>query len=323
MGAVTGVEAGGSLAAARHGDPTMSEQRADIYARITKEIIAAIETGAGEWKMPWHHDGASATRPTNVATGRRYRGINTLALWAAAVHAGYAQGLWGTYRQFQAVGAQVRQGEKATTVVLWKEGSTNGNDGDDTDDDARGHRRMFARAFSVFNVAQVDGYEIKPAALALSEDERHAQAETFLTNLDIKTVFGGPEACYQPWTDAVLMPSYSQFRDAASFYGVWTHENGHASGAKHRLDRDLTGRFGSAAYALEEIVVELLSGLILADLAIAHHPRPDHAAYVASWLKVLKNDPKAIFTAASKAQHAADWMHAQQPDANSSSEEAA
>ena len=105
----------------------------------------------------------------------------------------------------------------------------------------------------------------------------------------------------------------AQFRDAASFYGVWLHEHGHASGAKHRLDRDLSGRFGSQAYAAEECCVEILSGFVLADLGIAHHPRPDHAAYIASWLKVMAADPRAIFTAAGKAQQAADWMHAQQP----------
>jgi len=104
------------------------------------------------------------------------------------------------------------------------------------------------------------------------------------------------------------MPPFASFRDPASFYGVWLHENGHACGAKHRLDRDLSGRFGSAAYAAEECCVEILSGLVLADLGIAHHPRPDHAAYIASWLEVLKDDPRAIFTAASKAQQAADWM---------------
>lgn len=292
----------------------MNEQRADVYARITNEIIAAIEAGAGEWKMPWHHDGAAAARPTNIATGRRYRGINTLALWAAAVRAGFAQGQWGTYRQFEAVGAQVRRGEKATTVILWKEASANGCDDKDADDTIRARRRMFGRAFSVFNVAQVDGYEVEPAAPPLSDAARNARAEIFLTNLGIKTVFGGSDACYQPWTDTVLMPVISQFSDATSFYGVWIHESGHASGAKHRLDRDLTGRFGSAAYAQEEIIVELLSGLILADLAIAHHPRPDRAAYIASWLEVIKNDPKAIFAAASKAQQAADWMHSRQPE---------
>lgn len=111
-----------------------------------------------------------------------------------------------------------------------------------------------------------------------------------------------------------MFPGAPGHRDAASFYGVWLRENGHANGAKHRLDRDLSGRFGSAAFSAEECCVEILRGLVLADLGIAHHPRPDHAAYVASWLKVLKDDPKAIFTAASKAQQAADWMYVQQPE---------
>ncbi|MCP3475552.1 zincin-like metallopeptidase domain-containing protein [Bradyrhizobium sp. CCGUVB1N3] len=285
--------------------------RADVYGRITAEIIAAIEQGAGEWCAPWFHNGTSAARPTNVASGKRYRGINTLALWHAAMAGGYADGLWGTYRQWQNVGAQVRKGERSTTVVLWKQiASFESADDDDSDDG--GHRRMFARAFSVFNVAQVDGYA-QPQADVLSESERLAHAEAFIANLGIKTVFGGSEAYYLPSSDTVFMPDFASFRDAASFYGVWTHENGHASGAKHRLDRDLSGRFGSAAYAAEECCVEILSGLILADLGIAHHPRADHAAYIASWIDVLKDDSRAIFTAASKAQQAADWMHAQQP----------
>lgn len=285
-----------------------ASDRADVYTRVTTEIVAAIEAGPGAVSMPWHHDGTATTRPANVTSGRRYRGINTLALWVAAVAAGYDQGLWGTYRQWQEAGAQVRRGEKSTTVVLWKE--TNRNRDTDEEDDDRG--RVFARAFHVFNVAQVDGYEPKPVLL-LSEAARHAQAEAFLDNLGIATVFGGSEAFYRPSTDTVHLPPFETFRDAASFYGVRVHEAGHATGARHRLDRDLSGRFGSAAYAAEECVAEILSGLILADLGIAHHPRPDHAAYIAPWLDVLKNDPRAIFTAASKAQAAADWMHAQQP----------
>jgi antirestriction protein ArdC len=204
------------------------------------------------------------------------------------------------------------KGEKATTVVLWKEIASTDEGNDESDDDDHGRRRMFARAFSVFNIAQVDGYESEPAAI-LPETESFAHAETFIANLGIKTIFGGADAYYQPSTDTVCMPPFARFRDAAAFYGVWLHESGHASGAKHRLDRDLSGRFGSAAYALEEISVEILSGLVLADLGIAHHPRPDHAAYIASWLEILKHDPRAIFTAASKAQAAADWMHARQP----------
>ena len=289
--------------------------RADVYARVTAEIIAAIEVGAGEWRMPWHHDGASTSRPTNVASGKRYRGINTVALWVAAVRAGYDQSLWGTYRQWLAAGAQVRKGEKATTVVLWKEVALADDGDEESDNDSHGRRRMFARAFSVFNIAQVHDYKPEPAAI-LPETERFAHAETFVANLGIKTIFGGSEAYYQPSTDTIFMPPFAQFRGGAAFYGVWLHENGHGSGAKHRLDRDLSGRFGSAAYALEEVSVEIMSGLVLADLGIAHHPRPDHAAYVASWFEVLKHDSHAIFTAASKAQAAADWMHAQQPSTN-------
>ena len=287
-----------------------SAKRADVYSRVTAEIIAAIEQGAGEWRAPWFHNGTSVARPINIASGKRYRGINTLALWAAGSAAGYGDGLWGTYKQWQEAGAQVRKGERSTTVVLWREIPASKEVGGDDGDDC-GHRRMFARAFSVFNVAQVDGYE-RPSTDILSESQRLAHAEAFISNLGIKTVFGGSEAYYLPCSDTVFMPPFTSFRDDASFYGVWLHENGHACGAKHRLDRDLSGRFGSAAYAAEECCVEILSRLVLADLGIAHHPRPDHAAYVASWLKVLKDDPRAIFTAASKAQQATDWMHAQQ-----------
>lgn len=289
-----------------------AQDRADVYTRVTAEIIAAIEQGAGEWHAPWFHDGTSAARPTNISSGKRYRGINTVALWVAAMAAGYGDGLWGTYRQWQDAGAQVRKGERSTAVVLWKQIASSEPADDDDDDDEGGRRRMFARAFSVFNVAQVDGYE-RPPTDTLPENERLAHAEAFIANLDIKTVFGGSEAYYLQSSDTVFMPDFASFRDAASFYGVLLHECGHASGSKKRLDRDLSGRFGSAAYAAEECCVEILSGFVLADLGIAHHPRPDHAAYVASWIKVLKDDSRAIFTAASKAQQAADWMHAQQP----------
>lgn len=290
-----------------------SGARTDVYTRITAEIIAAIDQGAGDWRAPWFHNGTSAARPTNVTSDKRYRGINTVALWVAAMAGGYSDGLWGTYRQWHDAGAQVRKGERSTTVVLWKQIASSDAADDDGNDDS-GRVRMFARAFSVFNVAQVDGYERLPTNV-LPESDRLAHAEAFIANLGIKTVFSSSEAYYLPSSDTVFMPNFASFRDAASFYGVWLHENGHASGAKHRLDRDLSGRFGSAAYAAEECCVEILSGLVLADLGIAHHPRPDHAAYIASWIEVLKDDPRAIFTAASKAQQAADWMHQHQPAA--------
>ena len=217
----------------REGLIMTAQDRADVYTGVTAEIIAAIEQGAGEWHAPWFHDGTSAARPTNISSGKRYRGINTVALWVAAMAAGYGDGLWGTYRQWQDAGAQVRKGERSTTVVLWKQIASSAPAGhDDHDDDEDGHRRMFARAFSVFNVAQVDGYE-RPPTDTLPENERFAHAEAFIGNLGIKTMFGGSEAYYLPSSDTVFMPDFASFRDAASFYGTWTHENGHASGAKH------------------------------------------------------------------------------------------
>ena len=287
--------------------------RANLYEEITAKIVAAIEAGAGEWRMPWHHDGASTARPINVASRKPYRGVNVVALWVAGQAVGYPTGLWGTYRHWQAVGAQVRRGERATTVVFWKTSRAEpGDDADGGDDGENERPRFFARGYSVFNQAQVDSY-VPPEVPVLSESERLAHAEAFYANLNITTVYGGSEACYVPSKDTVFMPPFAAFHDAAAHYSTLYHEGTHATAVKHRCDRQLSARFGSEAYAMEEIIADLGSCAILADLGIAVHPRPDHAAYIASWLKALKGDSSAIFTAASKAQQAADWMHAKQP----------
>ena len=133
-----------------------TQVRADVYTRVTEAILAAIEAGTGNWRMPWHHSGADVTRPTNIASGKPYRGINTVSLWAAAYGGGYASGVWGTYRQWQDRGAQVRKGEQASLGVLWKEISRRDDEQDD-EDGGKG-RRLFARAFSLFNADQVELY---------------------------------------------------------------------------------------------------------------------------------------------------------------------
>ncbi len=293
--------------------------RTDIYTRITAEILAAIENGAGEWRMPWHHDGSTIARPRNVASDKGYRGINILTLWVAAYRSTYTSGIWGTYQQWSQLGCQVRKGEKSTTVVFWKETRKGDHENAESDradrsngDEREGQAQFFARGYSVFNASQVDGY-VQPDLSRLPETERVARADAFFAALDIPIIIGGDQACYRPDIDTVFMPPFERFVNSASFYSCLGHETAHATGAKHRLDRDLTGRFGSAKYAMDEIVVELTSSFLMADLGTTHEPRPEHAAYIASWLKVLKDDPRAIFTAASKAQAAADWMHAQQP----------
>jgi antirestriction protein ArdC len=307
-----------------------STNRADVYSRITQEIVSAIEArqdgNSGHWKLPWHHDGSDLSRPMNIASKNKYRGINVLALWVAALKSGHSAGLWGTYRQFAAVGAQVRKGERSTTVVFWKqfqrgepdEGGGNGRDSDRDhagDHDERGARpRFMARGYAVFNAAQVDGLDL-PMPPVLPETERIENADRFFGNLGILIRTEGDQACYIPSIDEVRMPPFARFRSADSYYATLGHECGHATGAKHRLNRDLGGRFGSERYAVDEQIAELTASFVMADLGLAYGARPESAAYLASWLKVLKNDTRAIFTAASKAQQAADWMHAQQPGA--------
>jgi antirestriction protein ArdC len=283
----------------------------DVYDRITQRIVEAIEAGAGDFRMPWHHDGSDTTTPTNVASKAAYRGVNTLALWVEGQVHRYTSGIWGTYRQWAELGAQVRKGERGSCVVFWKmlDREQENQDGDSVDD---GNRRLFARAYTVFNADQVDGYTPPPPVIR-PVPERIERAERFCNTLGIDIRHGGGRAYYSPSTDHVQMPELGAFHEATGYYATLLHECGHASGAKHRLDRDLSGRFGSESYAMEEIIVELLSAMVCADLGLAVEPRPDHAAYIASWLKVLKNDKRAIFTAASKSQQIADWMHARQP----------
>ena len=175
--------------------------RATVYTRITAEIVAAIEAGAGKWRMPWHHNGNAISRPENVGSRRRYRGVNIVALWIAAQAFGYASGIWGTYRQWQAVGAQVRKGEHGSTVVLWKQAASSADDDHDGDEESV-HRRVFARAFTVFNLAQVEGYGPEPVAL-LPETERFAHADAFIGVEDL----GSPTAPMTPTTASISTTS--------------------------------------------------------------------------------------------------------------------
>ena len=292
-----------------------TEGRADIYRRITDQIAAAIEAGAGKWRMPWHPgaDGAAPVLPINAATGKPYRGVNTVVLWATAQAEGYPSAVWATYRQWAELGAQVRKGERASPVVFWKMSDKDEQEdaGGDAAEDGR-RSRVFARGYSVFNVAQVDGYAA-PALLVLPEAERISHAEAFFTAIGADIRHGGNRACYVPCLDQIRMPLFEAFRDPVAYYAILAHEAMHLTGHPTRCPpRDLRGRFGDEAYAAEELIAELGAAFVCADLALTPEPRPDHAAYAASWLKVLRGDKRAIFTAAAKAQAAADWMHAQQ-----------
>ncbi len=288
-------------------DSTATDKR-DVYARVTDQIITAIENGVGSWRMPWHTSGKFAFSPINIASKKPYRGINTVCLWAAAQAKGYERGEWATYQQWQERGAQVRKGEKATLVVFWKFGNDSSESQDDGGETLAGRSRLlFTRGYSVFNAAQVDGYTpaTDPEAPML---ERIAHADAFFQNVAADLRHGGNQAFYSPSTDHIQMPPFQSFREQVSYYSVLAHEHTHWTARAGRCDRELGKRFGDNAYAAEELIAELGAAFTCAHLGLSTEPRADHAQYLASWLKVLKADTKAIFTAASKAQQATDYL---------------
>ncbi len=180
-------------------DNTATDKR-DVYARVTAQIITAIENGVGTWRMPWHTSGRFAFSPINVTSKKPYRGINTVCLWAAAQAKGYERGEWATYQQWLDRGAQVRKGEKATLVVFWKFAHDSAESQDDGDSPKGGSRLLFTRGYSVFNASQVDGYTPKVDA-ETTLNERIAHADTFFQAIGADLRHGGNRAYYSPSTD--------------------------------------------------------------------------------------------------------------------------
>jgi antirestriction protein ArdC len=292
----------------------MKTERFDIHQHITDRIVAAIERGAGEFRLPWHRCAGNIMRPVNIASKKPYRGVNVLALWAAAEEKAYTSGTWGTYRQWSEVGAQVRNGEKSAYVVFYKEITVAADGGNSEDTDTR----LFARATPVFAAEQVDGWAPPmidaPATVITPID----QAEAFVTATGAAITHGGSRAFYRPSTDSIQLPPREAFigtatsSPAETYYSTLLHELSHWTAHETRCNRQLGKRFGDGAYAMEELVAELGAAFLCADLQITDEPRADHAQYLSHWLTVLKADKKAIFTAASKASEAAAFLAARQ-----------
>lgn len=285
----------------------------DIYQQVTDKIIAGLEN-AIRWQKPWTSafGNGKLSRPINAITRRPYSGINVALLWST----GSDCQEWATYKAWQAAGAQVRKGEKGTTVVFWKRYEIEA-EGDQQDDDEQAYR-LVARAYTVFSAAQVDGWSKAPIAQPAGFDPV-AEAEKFVAATGAIIHHGGDRACYIPALDLIKMPERSAFvgsdtsSPAEAYYGTLLHELTHWTGHGTRCARDFSGRFGDSAYAAEELVAELGAAFLCADLGIASDPRADHAAYLASWLKVLRQDKRAIFTAASKAEQACRYLANLQP----------
>lgn len=288
---------------------TTALERRDLHADITNQLIAAIEADPGKPSLPWRRSAGALHLPENALTGKAYTGINILNLWVTAELRNYATPLWATYRQWAERGAQVRKGEKAATIIFYKEFEVEA-DPDEGDD---GKRRV-ARASSVFNAAQVDGFVVPDVAGDLGPVARLAEADRFVGATGARVEHGGDRAYFRSDTDHIQMPSEGLFMGTKTmtrdegYYATLVHELVHWTGPSHRLDRQMGKRFGDKAYAAEELIAEIGAAFLCAELGITQSVRPDHAQYLANWLQLLKDDSRAIFTAAARASEAAAYL---------------
>ena len=275
--------------------------------RITQEIIARLEAGTKPWVQPWR--GVPVSRPLR-ACGIPYRGMNVFWLWMVADMCGYASPYWMTYNQAKTLGAQVRKGEKSTIAIFYKS-YTKEVEAPDTGEKSDEARRVL-KAYPVFNADQVEGLPERfhpVVTLDLVEPEgRKAELDAYFAAIPVNLRHLGCEAYYEPTTDRVTMPPASLFSGFDHYYATLAHELSHWTGHSSRLARDLKNRFGTAAYAAEELVAELSSAMLGAELGLPVTHLDSHASYIEHWLKLLRDDDRAILTAAAKAEEASSLL---------------
>jgi antirestriction protein ArdC len=277
----------------------------DLFERITARIVAGIEEGAGDWRMPWRK---MAEVPESVDR-RPYRGMNALWLAMEAMDHGWDSGIWGTYDAWKRHRAQVRKGEKNTPVVLWRPVTSNR---EGTDGEPEEHSFLVARVYHVFAAEQVDGAEALLArrqAGKLSHEERLDAADAYFHGYVVPIHEGGSRAYYSWGKDEIHVPRFEAFEAADDFYSTVAHEAVHSTGHESRLKREFGKRFGDEAYAAEELVAELGAAFWCAQSGLSQAPRLDHAQYLSHWLNVLRTDAKALLTVTSKAQAAIDFLN--------------
>lgn len=300
--------------------------RTDIYGTITNKIVAELERGTLPWRKPWSVDtlAGNIARPLRF-NGVPYRGLNVLLLWLAAMEAGYTAQTWMTYRQAQELGGNVRKGEKGTQIVkagTFKKTLTDEETGEDIE-----RNIPFMKGYTVFNVEQIEGlppqyYPAAPTAPA-EDPNRVEEAEAFFRHVPAIVRHGGDRAFYSPSADFIMLPPFEAFDSPVAYYSTRGHETVHWTRHESRLNRSFgRERYGDEGYAMEELVAEIGAAFLCADLGLVPAIREDHAPYVAGWLKVLKNDKRAIFAAAAHAQRALDLLHSYQPGAAVETKEA-
>lgn len=263
-----------------------------VYEKITAKIVADLEKGVRPWMKPWsgEHAAGRITRPLR-ANGIPYRGINIVMLWATAMERGYAAPIWMTFRQALELGAHVRKGEQGTLVV-YADSITR----TETDAETGAEQEAvipFMKGYTVFNVEQIEGlpahFHARAESPVLDPIQRIARADAFFAATGAQIAHGGNMACYSVTHDHIRMPPFETFRDPESYYATLAHECTHWTRHPSRLDRDFgRKRWGDEAYAVEELVAELGSAFLCADLQLTPEVRDDHASYIASWLQLCR-----------------------------------
>ncbi len=286
--------------------------RSDLYTEITAKIVKELEAGRFPWAQPWANRGEAATiaagLPKNASTGNTYSGINILLLWGAAIENGFSGQTWLTYRQAKALGGSVMKGERGSMVVYADKFIPK-------DEQERAAKEgdspgfvPFLKRYVVFNAAQCEGLpeDLTAGAKPLPECETIERAEKLISATGADFRIGGDKAFYVPSQDFIRVPPQPAFFEHINYYRTCFHELGHWTGHASRLGREFKGRYGSHAYAREELVAEMASAFVCASLFIT--PTVRHADYLGAWLDVLKEDNRAIFNAASLASKAADFI---------------
>lgn len=300
--------------------------RTDVYQSVTDQVVALLAEGTVPWHQPWKAAAGTGGFPRSAASGKRYRGINVLLLGMAAQARGFSSPYWATFNQAKKAGGNVIKGQKSTKIVLWKPFERVDKE---TGEKRRG---MFATEFSVFNLDQIENAEW-PARLGVATDgaeEERAEFEVlaeceqtmkdYYAREDAPTLaYGGNDAYYQPGDDHVQMPPRDSFESPEQFYGTWFHETVHSTGHADRLARpDLltSHRFGDRSYSAEELTAELGAAFLAGITGIDAATVGQSAAYLAGWMRKLRDDPKALMTAAGRAQRAVDLILGDSPAAD-------
>ena len=277
----------------------------DYNQIITDQVLDLMTKHGSDWTKPWQ--AKASLGHCNVQSGKPYNGTNIFLLAVSAMKQGFTSNEWGTFKQWQAKGGSVK-GQKGSKIIFFDKIKIE-------DKDTKEEKLIpMLNGFTVFNADQVDGYESKPVEPIAQTKDRDTRAEALIKATGANIRFGGDRAFYVPSQDFIQMPVLEDFNgtdtssDIEAYYSTMFHELTHWTGAKTRLDRKKGSKFGSNAYAFEELIAELGAVFVTCQLGINVAPRVDHAKYLNNWLEVIKSDKKAMIKAFASANKASEFI---------------